>query len=63
MPLMGTEDQLGEALYQAAISSGGEMKPAWKKVAKCILDHIAANALVNGVAPPNGGPITEGKIS
>lgn len=63
MPLGGAEEALGEALYQAAIASEGDRQVAWKKVAKAMTDHITKNALVTGTCPPNGGPLTLGKVT
>ncbi|HET9235915.1 MAG TPA: hypothetical protein VFO10_01620 [Oligoflexus sp.] len=62
MPLSGTEGALGAKLKSAAKSVNGDSDIAWDKVAEAILLHISGNALVIGVAPPNGGPIVEGKI-
>lgn len=46
----------------AAKSVGGDGDKAWEKIAEIIIEHITANSLVIGVAPPNGGPLAEGKV-
>lgn len=61
MPLGGTENKLAEKII-ADLEGTEDHKEAWKKVAKVILDHITANALVTGTTP-NGGPLTDGKIT
>jgi hypothetical protein len=63
MPLSGTESALGDALYNAATASEGDAKQAWQKVATAIIDHITKNSLVTGTCPPNGGPLTLGKVT
>jgi hypothetical protein len=62
MPLSGTESALGAKLKAAAKSVNGDSDIGWDKVAEVILLHITGNAIVIGVAPPNGGPVAEGKI-
>jgi hypothetical protein len=62
MPLSGTEGALAAKLKAAAKSVNGDSDIAWDKVAEVILLHITGNALVTGIAPPNGGPVAEGKI-
>ncbi len=62
MPLKGTENVFGSKLKAAANSALGDGDLAWEKVAEVIVEHITTNSLVVGVAPPNGGPLAEGKI-
>ncbi len=62
MPLKGTESALGSKMKAAAKSVEGDEDLAWEKVAEVIVEHITANSLVIGVAPPSGGPLAEGKI-
>ncbi|MDQ3234466.1 MAG: hypothetical protein M3Q07_21905 [Pseudobdellovibrionaceae bacterium] len=62
MPLKGTEGLLGSLLYEAATNAKGVTKEAWEAIAQAIVDHITSNALVTGTTP-NGGPMTDGKIS
>ncbi len=63
MPLIGSENLLAEALSSAATGALGDQKEAWKKVAKAIIDHITANALVTGTASSGGGPIAGGRVT
>lgn len=62
MPLKGTESALGSKMKAAAKSALGDGDLAWDKLAEVIVEHITTNSRVIGVAPPNGGPLTEGKI-
>ncbi len=62
MPLKGTESALGSKMKAAAKSTSGDGDLAWERIAEVVVEHITANSLVIGVAPPNGGPIAEGKI-
>jgi hypothetical protein len=62
MPLKGKESALGSKMKAAARSVDGDGDLAWDKVAEVLVAHITANSLVIGVAPPNGGPLAEGKI-
>ena len=62
MPLKGTDTILANALISAAAGTDGNAEQAWTKVAKAIIDHITANAFVAGIAPPNGGPLIDGRI-
>ncbi len=62
MPLKGSESALGSKMKAAAKSVNGDGDLAWEKIAEVVIEHITANSLVIGVAPPNGGALTEGKI-
>ena len=61
MPLTGTAKILGKKLA-AEVQKAEDPEKAWAKAAEIILKHIIANALVTGTTP-NGGPMTDGKIS
>ena len=62
MPLLNTENELGKAMHKAATASKGDAEASWKEVASILIKHFTSNALVTGVAPSGGGPITEGKL-
>ena len=61
MALKGSEEKLAVAILSAlfGVTDHGE---AWRKVAKVILNHITENAVVTGTTP-QGGPLTQGKIT
>ncbi|SMF80815.1 hypothetical protein [Pseudobacteriovorax antillogorgiicola] len=62
MPLAGTEKALASEIAGAIKSAQNETE-GWEMVITKILQHITKNALVTGVCPSNGGPLTGGKIT
>ena len=35
----------------------------WESFTKVLIEHITKNSAITGKCPPNGGPLTEGKLS
>ena len=64
MPLLGTEKKLAKELAKQ-VSSDPEnqalVEADWEKVAKKIIDHLIANAVITGSC--DGKPLLRGKIT
>ena len=64
MPLSGSGKKLAKELAKQ-LSSDPEnqslVEADWEKVAKTIIDHLIANALITGSC--DGKPLLEGKIT
>ena len=60
------KDEILSALQEddtLGITPNEKSKIVWKAISKAIITHITNNAVVTGNAPPQGGPITLGKIT
>ena len=66
--LSGTEKALAQQIAEAvAVDEDQEeikfLTEVWTKVFEKLFPHLVKNVQVNGIAPPNGGPIQHGVIS
>jgi len=64
MPLAGTEKKLAKQLANVIASDSENqavVESDWEKVAKKIIDHLVANAVITGTC--DGKPLAEGKIT
>jgi len=64
MPLAGTEKKLAKQLANVIASDSENqtvVEADWEKVAKKIIDHLVANAVITGTC--DGKPLAEGKIT
>ncbi|MDQ3233040.1 MAG: hypothetical protein M3Q07_14580 [Pseudobdellovibrionaceae bacterium] len=61
MPLNGTAAVLGKKLADT-MKDTNDYENAWMAFAENLVNYLEENAVVVGIAPSGGGPITEGKI-
>jgi N-acetylmuramic acid 6-phosphate (MurNAc-6-P) etherase len=61
MALNGSEAVLAEKL-QSMMKTAGSYEDAWQRFAEILISHLIQNAVVVGIAPSGGGPVSQGKL-
>ncbi|HYX35316.1 MAG TPA: hypothetical protein VE954_19645 [Oligoflexus sp.] len=61
MPLKGSAAALGKKMADT-MKNADSYEKAWAVFAENMEEYLIENAVVVGLAPSGGGPITEGKI-